>query len=612
MFSIRFSKSLKLNKKLGILPPLAPPEDWGGIRAFAISLLLTTLSFAQSFPPDSVWTFAYDAGGDEYFYDAIEVNDGYLLCGEAREWNALAGHGLIVKIDHAGQLVWQRHYLHSQDERFKSIIPRENGFWVGCERVEANGESNRLRVYELSSFGDVNVTFWHELGQDEPYRVRLGNMHSIGTMHFTTSYSLDLFPGERMFVLETSDVTGNSQMRYFGAGAINQNAGHIVLDETTFESLLYGTSRASIAEDSDGLLEYDNLNSATVGGDGDDGFFAAVQASSGNQVVFTGYTELSETGKDLWVVGTVLRDADSVLWMSHYGGLSYEDGVEIVNAADSGFIVAGNFSSEDIEFEQSDFWLLKVDSNGDSVWSVVKGGEEADRCEGMIKTENGFLLFGESQSYAVPGWDGCAMLLAYVPDLAPAPGALNFGVVGVSDSATRTLGLINTGTNVLTVTEISGTENYSAEFSGPQTVEIGDTLRVNVVFAPQSPGNHIDTLRIFSDAVSGTKIVRCLGAGMAAAADDESLLPTTFSLHPPYPNPFNPATTISIDVPRQADVELTIFDVQGRVVETLFDGELSAGTHSLVWSCGTCAGGVYFARLRTSEFVGIQKLVLLK
>ncbi len=348
------------------------------------------------------------------------------------------------------------------------------------------------------------------------------------------------------------------------------------------------------------------------GGDNDDEFRAVLIRVGSLPIWAFGWSKsFTNGGSDLWIVGATTNHPDPPI-IRHYGGLSNEDAVEAFLASDSGFIVAGNFSSEDIEFEQSDFWLLKVDDDGDSVWSVVKGGDEADRCEGMIETENGYLLFGSSQSFAVPGWDGCAMLLAYVPDIAATPGSLNFGAVQVGDSSTRTLGLINTGSNVLTVNSIERTENYFSDFIGPATVEIGDTLRVNIMFAPQSGGTHVDTLLIMSDALSGVKTVRCLGAGTGTAADDGLLVPTEFALHPPYPNPFNPTTTIAFDVPRSANVELSLFDVQGRMIETLLDENLTAGSYSQEWTCSTCAAGVYFARLRTSEFQGIQKLVLIK
>ncbi|NUO18874.1 choice-of-anchor D domain-containing protein [bacterium] len=576
-------------------------------------MILASSAFAQPFPPDSVWTFSFDDGGDEYFYDAIEVEDGFLLCGEAREWNALAGDGIIVKLNRDGELVWERRYGQSQRERFPAIVKRgPNDYLLGCERLSANGESSRLLVYEIDDFGNVNVTFWHELGQVEAYPVRMGGMSVPGSHNFATSYSLELFQGERMFALEISDRVGNSQIRYYSTGALNENSGHTLIDSTTFESVLFGKTRAGTADDSDGLLEYDDGISAAHGGAGDDGFLGARLDAMQSRVVATGFTTLDGSGSDLWVTATGLHRPDSVIWSRHYGGLSYEDGVEIINASDSGFIIAGNFSSENINFEQSDYWLLKVDEDGDSVWSVVKGGDEADRCEGMIETENGFLLFGSSQSFAVPGWDGCAMLLAYVPDIAATPGSLNFGPVAVGLTATRTLGLINTGSNVLTVTEIQGSGDYSTAFTGPATVEIGDTLRVDILFTPQSVGNHVDTLRIFSNAISGVKTVRCLGAGTAANADEESLLPTEFKLHPPYPNPFNPTTTIAFDMPTTQSVALNLYDVSGRLVRELVQQEFAAGRQCVSIDGKEMASGIYFVSMVSGEFQAAQKLVLMK
>lgn len=104
-------------------------------------IILTTSCLAQPFPPDSVWTFAFDDGGDEYFYDAIEVSDGYLLCGEAREWNAMAGEALLVKIDRNGELVWERRYAGEQT-CFRRIFYRPNTFVVFLELLGAGWQGN--------------------------------------------------------------------------------------------------------------------------------------------------------------------------------------------------------------------------------------------------------------------------------------------------------------------------------------------------------------------------------------------------------------------------------------------------------------------------------------
>ncbi len=567
---------------------------------------------AQPFPPDSVWTFAFDDGGDEYFYDAVEVEDGYLLCGEAREWNALAGHGIIVKLDRSGHLLWERPYPHTHPERYPEILKRaDNDYLLGCELLSSNGESHRLRVYELDDWGNVNATFWHELGRMDPYPVRMGTMNMPGTINFTTSYSLELFEGERMCVLEISDSAGNSQLRYFNTGGLNDNAGHVLLDSATFESVLFGTTRANITSDTDGLLVYEGDVHAAHGDVGDDGYLAAAYDAVRGRVVTTGFTTTNGSARDLWIQSTILRNPDSVNWSHHFGGLSNESGAAILNADDDGYIIAGNFSSEDIEFEQSDFWLLKVDEDGDSVWSVLAGRDEADRCEGMIQTENGFLLFGASQSFAVPGWDGCAMYLGYVPDLAVSPASLNFGPVQVGDSAVRTVNLVNTGSNVLTVSSFTATDVYHARFSEPATVEIGDTLRVEVVFAPQSGGSIVDTLRIQSDAITGEKILRCLGAGTGASAED-ALVPLEFALHPPYPNPFNAVTTLRYDLARESDVRLELFDVSGRLIRVLAVGVRAAGSHTATLDLHDVSSGIYFAALRAGSDHAVQKLLLVK
>jgi len=574
-------------------------------------IILTTNCLAQPFPPDSVWTFGFDDGGDEYFYDAIEVSDGYLLCGEAREWNAMAGEALLVKIDRRGELVWSRRYP-SDSQRRITQLPSEGRAWG--EYTDASGQGHDILQMSFDSLGNVlGEAPWH--AEPRPF-VSLGSARTV--------YPDDDEGYILVYAVRHSSQNENSLFRYLCCGTIinleiTSGIGDLVFGEDALiDFAVCGETRTS-ENGKDGLLIWGSNPSQPgsvfhrweTGGENDDSFRDLVRGSMPNHIVACGSTlGQPQSSTNLWVVG--VDSSGQTVWSRSYGGLAYEDGVEIVNADDTGFIIVGNFSSEDIEFEQSDFWLLKVDEDGDSVWSVVKGGDEADRCEGMIQTENGFLLFGASQSFAVPGWDGCAMLLAYVPDIAATPGSLNFGPVAVGDSLTRMIGLMNTGSNVLTVTGISSTENYHANFSGPATVAIGDTLLVSVVFTPQSPGTHVDTLHVTSDAISGVKNVRCLGAGTAAAADDASLLPTEFRLHPPYPNPFNPTTTIGFDVPRDARVELTIFDVQGRIVTTLLDGTLSAGTHSREWTCSTCAGGVYFARLRTSEFEGIQKLVLIK
>ena len=102
-----------------------------------------------------------------------------------------------------------------------------------------------------------------------------------------------------------------------------------------------------------------------------------------------------------------------------------------------------------------------------------------------------------------------------------------------------------------------------------------------------------------------------------AVEESKASSPMDFELEPNYPNPFNPATTISFALASAREVRLEIYDLHGRPVRLLLDGFLSAGRHKISWD-GTngynrpAAGGVYFARLQTGVSAASIKLMLLR
>jgi hypothetical protein len=84
-----------------------------------------------------------------------------------------------------------------------------------------------------------------------------------------------------------------------------------------------------------------------------------------------------------------------------------------------------------------------------------------------------------------------------------------------------------------------------------------------------------------------------------------------------YPNPFNPATTINYQIPVGCNVNLQIFDVNGRSVVALVDEFESEGVHAATWngkdSLGKMvASGIYFYRIKAGDFVQTKRMVLLR
>lgn len=93
---------------------------------------------------------------------------------------------------------------------------------------------------------------------------------------------------------------------------------------------------------------------------------------------------------------------------------------------------------------------------------------------------------------------------------------------------------------------------------------------------------------------------------------DEPVVVRNFLLHPAFPNPFNASVNLTLDVARAQNVELLVFDVTGRLVETLHSGILGMGTHRFIWSPLTAASGMYFVRAQTTFASQTIKTLLLK
>ncbi|MCH7763154.1 MAG: T9SS type A sorting domain-containing protein [Candidatus Marinimicrobia bacterium] len=93
---------------------------------------------------------------------------------------------------------------------------------------------------------------------------------------------------------------------------------------------------------------------------------------------------------------------------------------------------------------------------------------------------------------------------------------------------------------------------------------------------------------------------------------EETHIPLSFALYPAYPNPFNSTTTIRFSVETRHAVSLHIYNITGRLVETLINKPLTPGEHEITWNAGHLPSGVYFVRLQSGEFIETRKVILMK
>jgi hypothetical protein len=100
--------------------------------------------------------------------------------------------------------------------------------------------------------------------------------------------------------------------------------------------------------------------------------------------------------------------------------------------------------------------------------------------------------------------------------------------------------------------------------------------------------------------------------GFSAIETDLEISPRAYDLAQNYPNPFNPTTTIKYTLASQSKISLKVFDLQGREVATLVDGNVKAGSHTVTFDASNYATGVYFYQLVTENQSLIKKMMLIK
>jgi flagellar hook assembly protein FlgD len=84
-----------------------------------------------------------------------------------------------------------------------------------------------------------------------------------------------------------------------------------------------------------------------------------------------------------------------------------------------------------------------------------------------------------------------------------------------------------------------------------------------------------------------------------------------------YPNPFNPTTAISYQLPEESEVELIIYNIKGQLIKTLSNELKPAGDHSVIWDSRDynqkpVSSGIYFYKLKAGDFQRVRKMILLR
>ncbi len=362
-------------------------------------LLVPVLVFAQ---PDSLWSNTFGGSSSEYCNSVQQTSDGgYMLGGHTYSFGAGNHDFWLVKTDVNGDSLWSHTFGGTSIDRcYSAQQTTDGGYILGGETWSFGAGEADLWLVKTDANGDSlwSCTFG---GSDEEYCLSVQQTADGG---YILGGKINSEPGNPDFWLVKTDANGDSlwSCTYGGSGAeycwsVQQTTdGGYILGGFTDS---YGAGNSDVwlvKTDGNG----DTLWTRTFGGTSIDRCNSVQQTTDGGYIL-AGYTKSFGAGlEDFWLVKT---DANGIsLWSHTFGGSNRDECNSVQQTTDGGYILGGDTWSYGAG--NTDFWLVKTDANGISLWSRTYGGSNGDYCNSVQQTINGGYILGGDTDSDAPGY----------------------------------------------------------------------------------------------------------------------------------------------------------------------------------------------------------------
>ncbi|WP_353777130.1 hypothetical protein [Winogradskyella sp. 3972H.M.0a.05] len=338
-----------------------------------------------SFNGDVQWARTFGGSNEDIAYSVIETQDGNIAVlgytnstdGDLSNKTLEVNDYWFLKLDQEGNILLNKTYGGSGDDRGQKIIQTPDGGYA-------------IVGYSMSSDGDGS----NNEGFHDNWILKLDNS---GNIIWEKSYG---FSGhDHAYGLIATNDGG-----FFMTGFLDVTASGGEGNDTASRS----TNRHGVGEfwchklDANGDLQWRRY----FGGTNNDRSFSVVQANDGGYVIagFSESTDFDITGNqgsyDYWVIKLDIEG--NLVWQKTLGGSGIDQSRSIVRTNDNGYIIAGNSFSSDGDVDNnkgsSDFWLAKINDNGNVVWKKNYGGSDFDFASSIRKGQTGYIVSGYTKS----------------------------------------------------------------------------------------------------------------------------------------------------------------------------------------------------------------------
>lgn len=200
------------------------------------------------------------------------------------------------------------------------------------------------------------------------------------------------------------------------------------------------------------------------------------------------------------------------------------------------------------------------------------------------------------------------------------------GTPSLSDDCSFSIFVINNYPVITSDDSVNTFTNTQITYVASATDPDGNSLTYNFINYPSwmlktsttlygvTPNTPLDTSFsvIATDGELNDTLVVNLIVNEQTSIKSQKSIPNSYSLYPNYPNPFNPQTNIKIGLPKETDLSIYIYDLNGRIVTKIYEGKLNPGYHNFKWNAFDKPSGTYLIKLQSSAFSKVSKCLLIR
>jgi uncharacterized delta-60 repeat protein len=351
------------------------------------------------------WAQTYGGTGNDVANSVVQTSDGgYIVAGYTNSFGGVSSYDAwIVKLNATGGIVWQKTYGGKNSEIAHSIQQTSDGGYIVAGSTTSFGAGGvDAWIFRLNSTGGI---IWQKTygGTGTPDLANSIQQTSDGGF-IVAGTTTPFGNSSDLWVLKPNSNGGVSWQKTFGGAADDYGSsvrqtpdgGYAVAGYTY--SFGAGLSDAWVLKlRANGGLQWQR----TYGGSNYD-FASSIASTTSGTLVVAGYTSSFGAGsEDGWVLNVNATNG-RLIWQKTYGGSGDDQFRSIEQTSDGGYIVAGETNS--FGAGEADVWLLKLGSNGNTVWQSTYGGAVADIAYAAEQTsDGGFVVAGSTYSFGDKG-----------------------------------------------------------------------------------------------------------------------------------------------------------------------------------------------------------------